>query len=70
LLGVGQLALQLAALLDQRLDARRHVAGLDLQRRGGDLQRSSCSSRWRGRLAGQRLDAAHAGRDRALAHDA
>ena len=45
LLGVGEFALQLAPLVDQRLDARNRVARRDLQNRRKRFTRSSCSSR-------------------------
>ena len=45
LLGFRQFALQLAALVEQRLDARRTSAGWTLRLAASDLTRSSCSAR-------------------------
>ncbi len=59
--GIGQFALELAALLDQRSDARRRFVGRGLER-GGDGAQLLVAVRQplaRG-LAGQRLDTAYA----------
>ena len=67
---LGELALELAPLLDQRLDARRRIGRRDLERRRDRLQPLVLLVEMAARrLAGQRLDAAHAGRDRAFADE-
>ena len=67
---VGEIALELAALLDQRGNTRRHVleAGAQFRSRGlrgldAGVRRVAC------RVAGQRLDAAHVRGARALRDD-
>ena len=68
LLRLGELALEPAALLDQRGDARRHFLGRGLERGGGLLELVLAVGQPLPRgLAGQRLDPAHAGGDRAFA---
>ena len=70
LLGVGQLALELAALLDQRGDARRDFVGRGFERGGGFAQLVVAGVEPLARaFAGQRLDPADARRDRAFADD-
>ena len=57
----------LRALLEQRLDAGRHIGGRNLEHGRGALQRPVLLVEILARrLAGQRLDAAHAGGDRAF----
>ena len=67
---LGRLALQPAALLDQRLEPGRQVGGRHLQALRQALQQVVLAARLvEGELAGHRLDPADAGRDRALADD-
>ena len=68
LLGVGELALELAAFLDQRGDARRDFLGRGFEGRGGFAEAlvAGVEPQARG-LAGQRFDAADARGDRAFA---
>ena len=69
-LRVGQLTLELAALVDDRGEPLDHLVGRDLEQLGrlahALVLRGEIGPR---RLARQRLDAAHAGGDRALADD-
>ncbi|MHC2377647.1 hypothetical protein ACVIHA_002022 [Bradyrhizobium liaoningense] len=68
LAGVGQLALELLALLHQRGDARRHIVEGGTQLVGRGLRQCHGLVGVPARvIAGQRLDAAHARGDRALA---
>ena len=70
-LGIGQLALELLALLDQRLHALDHVVGLGAQHARQLAHAAILLGQIGARALGrQRLDAAHAGRARALADDA
>ena len=69
-LGVGQLALELAALVDDGRKPLDHFVGRDLEQLGrlahALVLRREIAPRG---IAGQRLDAADAGGDRALADD-
>ena len=68
LLRLGELALEPAALVDQGGDARGHLLGRGLERGGGLLEPVLAAGQPQPRrLAGQRLDPAHAGGDRAFA---
>ena len=68
LLRLGELALEPAAVVEQGGDAGRHFLGRGLERRGGLLEAVLALGQPQARrLAGQRLDAADAGGDGALA---
>ena len=68
LLRLGELALEAAALVDQGGDAGGDVLGRGLERGGGFLEPVLAVGQPQARgLAGQRLDPAHAGGDRAFA---
>src|SRR5690606_36144965 len=71
LLRLGQLTLQLAALVEQRGDARLDILGRGAQQPGSAFQRLLAAHQPAARtLARQRLDAAHARAYRTFGDDA
>ena len=69
-LGVGKLALELAALVDDRGEPGDHLVGSDLEELGSLAHPFVLGRQIIARgLGRERLDTAHAGSDRALTHD-